>query len=212
MADLLISTPDGDFGLPVEVQTKLALQLQDPANIIGAVVANVASSSRNRANHTGKQDPLTSLTGATSTGVAVLTAASQTAGRTAIDAASTADAAARLRPRGAFAAGVAYAVNDVVISGGVAFYALIAHTSANPAPTATSTYWQMLGGGTSTGTGTTFVPSYDNALAGSTFTLVAPFPASRPTTRTDIAFLLKAASTVADPAWLLPIDTRLVVG
>lgn len=210
MADLLISTPDGDFSLPAQVQSKLAAQMSDPANIIGAKVSNVASTSRDRANHTGKQDPLTSLSGATGTGVAVLTASSQAAARGAIDAASVADVGSRLRPTGLYKTPFAYAVNDLIVtSTGQMFYALLAHTATGAAPTATTSTWQAVGG---TGGGSTFVPSYDNALAGTTFTLVAPFPTSRPSTRTDISFLLKGSSSDADPTWLLPIDTRLVVG
>jgi hypothetical protein len=55
--------------------------------------------------------------------------------------------AARLRPRGAFAPGVAYKTNDLIVSGAQTFYALQDHTSANPAPTGTNAFWQLIGGG-----------------------------------------------------------------
>lgn len=55
--------------------------------------------------------------------------------------------AAKFTQRGAFTVGTAYAVNDVVSSGGVLFYCIQAHTAANPAPTVTTptAYWAVLG-------------------------------------------------------------------
>lgn len=56
------------------------------------------------------------------------------------------DLGGKLRPRGEFATGIAYALNDLVHVGALTFYCIQAHTSANPAPSATNQYWKMVGG------------------------------------------------------------------
>lgn len=69
------------------------------------------------------------------------------------------DLGSKLRIRGEFATGVAYSVNDLVHVGDNSFYALIAHTSALPAPTTTNTYWKQLGSTDSTGGGSVTLPA-----------------------------------------------------
>lgn len=194
--------------LPAKVAGWIAGQLNNPSTIIGAVISNVSVAARDRDNHTGKQAPST-IDGVTATGAALMTAATADKARESIAAAAATDTAGRLRPRGPWAAGQAYAVNDVVISGAGTYYALLAHTAANPAPTATSKYWQALGSAASS----TFTPSYANAQPGAVFFVKAPFPAARPTDRTDVAFILRSTAAVATPTWVIQdTDTHIVVG
>lgn len=62
---------------------------------------------------------------------------------------------ARYKNAGAWTAGTAYALNDVVTVGTALFYCLTAHTAANPAPTASgNTYWAPLGASIGTVAGT----------------------------------------------------------
>lgn len=109
----------------------------------------------------------------------------------------------RFRYRGPFVPGVTYKVNDVVTAAGLTFFALIEHVSANPAPAATSAYWQLMGGGGGGGSslvlGTTsttakrgdYAPSYADVPAGSTYTILktqAGWPA-RYSSRPDLTFI-----------------------
>lgn len=75
---------------------------------------------------------------------------------------SAPDVVTRLKPRGEFAAGVAYQINDLVHVGDNSFYALQAHTSALPAPAASSAFWKQLGSAaasTGGGTGSVSLPA-----------------------------------------------------
>lgn len=186
----------------------LAQQLNSPTTTLGSVLNNVYLSAIDRGNHKGKQAP-DSITGVTSIGQSLMTTATALAARTAISAAATSDLATFLRVRGPWATDTNYLKFDVVTSAGGTFYALQDHKSANPAPTATSAYWQAIGT-TSTVTGTTYVPNYDNVLAGTTITLIAPFPAARPTTSTNVSFLLKSNAGTVTPDWVInQVDTHI---
>lgn len=112
----------------------------------------------------------------------------------------------RFRYVGAYAASVAYIINDVISTpNGRMFFALQTHTSAGAAPTVDSVYWKTLGGGPA-------AVSYDTMPAGFMFAIYkkadGTWPA-RTSARTDLtAFWIGPGD--AAPAGMIEGDMRSV--
>lgn len=111
------------------------------------------------------------------------------------------DGAARAAMKwcGPFALGVSYAVNDVVLSGGVLYVCSAAHVSTNPPPDANSVLWADL-----------TVPAVTVATLPAGVPVVTTSTTTRPTSRTDTPVFWVVSG--AAPAAMLPGDVQIVTG